>query len=160
MKRRDFIHKASIGVVLPALFGKYDVKALATSPWINSLTATETDHVLVIVQMFGGNDGLNCVVPVDQYNNLATARNNILIPENKLLYLNGNTKTAFNPAMDGMKQLFDEGKMHIVQGVGYPSPTFSHFRSTDIWMSASEATENVYSGWVGRYLQSEYPNFL
>ena len=159
MKRRDFIQNAAIGAVLPSFFGKYNVNALATSPWLNSLMATETDHVLVIVQMFGGNDGLNCVVPVDQYNNLATARSNILIPENKLLQLNGITQTAFNPAMEGMKQLFDEGKMHIVQGVGYPNPTFSHFRSTDIWMSASESTENVYSGWIGRYLQSEYPNY-
>jgi uncharacterized protein (DUF1501 family) len=158
MKRRSFIQKAT-GVLLPTFFGNYDVKALATSPWFGDLATIDTDRVLVLVQLFGGNDGLNTVVPLDQLSALSTVRNNILLPENRLLALNGTTKNAFHPAMEGMRNLFNDNKLSVIQSVGYPTQNFSHFRSSDIWMSASEAAENVYSGWLGRYLQSEYPNF-
>ena len=159
MKRRTFLRDATMGAFLPSLFGTYNVKAWTNAPWLADLAATETDRVLVIVQLFGGNDGLNAVVPLDQLSALATVRNNILLPENRLLPLNGVSKTAFHPALSGFQSLFNEHKLTVIQSVGYPSQHFSHFRSTDIWMSASEYTENVYSGWLGRYLQSEYPNY-
>jgi uncharacterized protein (DUF1501 family) len=159
MKRREFLRDATLGAALPAFFGSYSVNALAEAPWLEGLAATNTDRVLVLVQLFGGNDGLNAVVPLDQLSALATVRSNILMPENRLLALNGVTKTAFHPAMEGMKDLFNENKLAVVQSVGYPTQHFSHFRSTDIWMSASDPNENVYSGWLGRYLQTEYPNY-
>jgi uncharacterized protein (DUF1501 family) len=155
MHRRDFLQKTS--VLLPTLFGRYDVQAMAQSIWTQPLLPIETDKVLVLVQLFGGNDGLNCVIPLDQYAALSRVRPNILIPENKVLKLND--KTGFHPAMSAMKTLFDEEKLAIVQSVGYPNPNFSHFRATDIWMSASEENENIYSGWLGRYLQGEYAGF-
>jgi len=61
--------------------------------------------------------------------------------------------------MTGLQSLFSDGKAKLIQAVGYPSPSFSHFRATDIWMSASNSTQEVYSGWAGRYLNYEYPNF-
>ena len=120
----------------------------------------QEDRVLVIVQLYGGNDGINTVVPLDQYSLLTQFRSNILLPQNSVLPLQGTGGlTGFHPAMTGMRSLWDDGKLGIVQGVGYPNPNFSHFRSTDIWETASEANEVLDSGWVGRYLNLEYPNY-
>ena len=161
MERRKFIKNAAVGTVMPSFFGRNgDVGAL-DSPWLRMLTntATETNHSLVIIRFNGGNDGLNMVIPLDQYANLASARGNILINENQVLKLNGTTATGLHPAMTGLQALYNEGKLKIVQSVGYPTPNFSHFRATDIWMTASNAAENIYTGWVGRYMMNEYPNY-
>jgi uncharacterized protein (DUF1501 family) len=161
MERRNFIKNTASSIALPSLFGRYNVEATGLSPWLAALTntAAETDHVLVIIRLAGGNDGLQMVIPIDQYANLSTARTNILINENRVLKLNGVTGTGLHPSMTGMQSLFNEGKVKIVQGVGYPNQSFSHFRSTDIYMSASNAADNVTTGWAGRYLQNEYANF-
>ncbi|WP_315820505.1 DUF1501 domain-containing protein [Paraflavitalea speifideaquila] len=124
-----------------------------------SAPPTDTDKVLVLVQLNGGNDGLNMVIPIEFYANYYNARKNIAIPQNKVLSLNGTTKTALHPGMPGMQILFNEGKLSIVQSVGIPAPSFSHFRATDIWMSASDPEEVLSSGWAGRYLGTQYPNY-
>jgi uncharacterized protein (DUF1501 family) len=161
MKRRNFLKNAAAGVAIPSLFGKVGVEAVGLSPWLQALTnaATETDHVLVVLRLNGGNDGLNMVIPLDQYTNFAVARPNILINENRVLRLNGLNGTGLHPMMTGLQTLFNERKLHIVQGVGYPNQNFSHFRSTDIYMTASNANEQITTGWAGRYLQTEYPNY-
>ncbi|MBC8034157.1 MAG: DUF1501 domain-containing protein [Chitinophagaceae bacterium] len=161
MKRRDFLKITAPAVTLPSILGGYSVKALGENSSLARLMGmgTETDHVLVIVQLQGGNDGLNMIVPLDQYSKYFNARNNIAIPEAKVLRLNGYTKAGLHPAMTGMQSLYNEGKLNIVQAVGYPKPNFSHFRATDIWMSASESTEYVNTGWTGRYLNNQYPDF-
>ena len=109
--------------------------------------------------MNGGNDGLNMVLPIDTYSSYRNARSNVAIPENKILSLSGTSKTGLHPAMTGVQQLFNEGKAAIVQAVGYPQPNFSHFRATDIWMSGSDSDDYISSGWMGRYLDNEYPGF-
>jgi uncharacterized protein (DUF1501 family) len=161
MKRRDFLRNTSTGVLLPSLVGGMSFRAFgAESHIMQSLLAppvTETDHVFVIIQLNGGNDGLNMVVPIENFNSYVNARQNIYIPENKLLPLNG--KSGLHPAMTGLHSLYDKGQLSVVQSVGYPQPSFSHFRATDIWMSASDSATVVNSGWAGRYLNYEYPNF-
>ncbi len=162
MKRRDFLRNlAPAGIVFPSLLNGFTVKAFAESPLVASLTQapTETDHVLVIIQLNGGNDGLNTVIPFDQYDRLANARSNILLPRNKILKLDGTTFTGLHPTMTGLQTLFNEEKLQIIQSVGYPQPNFSHFRATDIWMSASDSNQFVNSGWAGRYLAEEYEGF-
>src|SRR5205823_2176306 len=147
---------------LPSILEGFSIKAFAgSSPLLQALlgTATDTDHVLVIVQLNGGNDGLNMVIPLDNYSLYYNARTNIAIPENKILRLNGNGKTGLHPSMKGMQTLYNEGGLAVVQAVGYPSPNFSHFRATDIWMTASDSSQELTSGWAGRYLNVEYPNF-
>jgi uncharacterized protein (DUF1501 family) len=159
MKRRNFLKNMGAGVAIPSLLSGFGVKAYAKSPFsplFNALT-TDTDHVLVIIQMGGGNDGLNTVVPLDQYDKLANCRSNVILPENSLLQITD--KVALHPAMTGMRNLWDNDQLRIVQNVGYPNPSFSHFRSTDIWMSGSDTDEYIPSGWAGRYLNYEYPNF-
>lgn len=161
MKRRDFIRTTSTGAVIPAVIGGFSLKAFGEDSPLNTLlsSATETDHVLVIVQLSGGNDGLNMVLPKDYYSAYFSARSNIAIPEAKILTLNKFDKTGLHPAMTGMQTLFNEGKLGIVQAAGYPQPNFSHFRATDIWMSAADSNQVLTSGWGGRYLNYEYPNF-
>ena len=161
MKRREFLGK-SMTAAIPALISGYSVKALnANSPLVKALigTGTDTDHVLVIIQLSGGNDGLNMVIPISTYSLYNAARTNIAIPENKILRLNGFDKTGLHPNMTGLQSLYNNTKLKVIQAVGYPQPNFSHFRATDIWMTASNSTQEVYTGWAGRYLNFEYPNF-
>ena len=161
MKRREFLGK-SAAVTLPALISGYAVKALnQDSPLVRALMGgtTDTDHVLVIIQLSGGNDGLNMVIPISTYNLYNAARTNVAIPENRILALNGYANSGLHPSMTGLQTMYNESKLKIVQAVGYPQPNFSHFRATDIWMTSSNSTQEVYTGWAGRYLNYEFPNF-
>jgi uncharacterized protein (DUF1501 family) len=161
MKRRNFLKNITAGVAIPSLIGGMGVRAYAASPFSRLLNAfsTDTDHVLVLIQLNGGNDGLNTVVPIDQYDRLYNGRSNVILPENSLLPLTGSPTLGLHPALQGFRSLYDEGKLRIVQNVGYPDQSYSHFRSTDIWMSGAGADEYFPSGWAGRYLAYEYPNF-
>ena len=90
MKRRDFLGKTlPAGVLLPSLINGFSLKAFGSSSLLSAITAAneETDHVLVIIQLNGGNDGLNMVIPLEYYDNLALARPNIILPENKIIKL-------------------------------------------------------------------------
>src|ERR1700712_3865243 len=160
MKRRKFLQQAITGVVLPSFLGGVSLKALAGSPLVHSLRNYMTDdRALVLIQLAGGNDGLNTVVPFDQYSAYTAARSNIALPEEKVLRLNGFDATALNPAMTEMQQLFNNGKLGIVQAVGYPKPNFSHFRATDIWMTGSDSDKIVNTGWAGRFLNDTFAGF-
>lgn len=161
MKRRDFLKTTLPATVLPAVINGFSLSAFADDSPMHRLlaNATETDHVLVIVQLSGGNDGLNMVLPKDKYSAYFNARSNIAIPEGSILGLNGFDNTGLHPAMTGMQSLFNNGRLGIVQSVGYPQPNFSHFRATDIWMSAADSNQTLTSGWGGRYLNYEYPNY-
>jgi uncharacterized protein (DUF1501 family) len=163
MKRREFLKNTlPAAVTLPALVNGFSVKAYTGSnPLVQALmgSATDTDKVLVLIQLSGGNDGLNMVIPVEFYSGYFNARSNIAIPQNKVLALNGTAKTGLHPSMTGMRTLYNEGKLSIINSVGYPSPNFSHFRATDIWMSASDSDQTLTSGWVGRYLNTEFPGY-
>ncbi|MET0637009.1 MAG: DUF1501 domain-containing protein [Chitinophagaceae bacterium] len=163
MRRRDFLRNSiPAAAVLPAVVDGYSVKAFnGESPLLRALMnpAIETDHVLVIVQLSGGNDGLNMVIPISTYNDYYSARSNVAIAEAAILRLNEYDATGLHPAMTGLQTLYNEDKLNIIQAVGYPSPNFSHFRATDIWMSGSASDQVVNTGWAGRYLNTEYPNY-
>lgn len=163
MKRSEFLKKTLLSsTIIPSFINGFSVKALgADSPLMRALNlpTTDTDHVLVIVQLQGGNDGLNMVIPLEYFSGYANARSNIFIPEDKALKLANNNKIGLNPAMTGLQSLYNDGKLTIINSVGYPQPSFSHFRATDIWMSASDSNNVLNTGWAGRYLNYEYPNF-
>lgn len=157
MKRRDFI-KSTAPITLASFFSN---RLLATALPITLseaavLTAPNNDRVLVIVQLSGGNDGLNTVLPLDQYSQLAAARSNVLIPDTSALRL-GSFQAGLHPAMTGMKNLYDQNRLCIVQNVGYQNPSFSHFRASDIFLTGSDSTEVLDSGWIGRFLET-FPN--
>ena len=161
MKRSKFIQNLTAGVVLPNIVKGFSMNAFAASPLLQQqLAATvSSEKVLVLVRLEGGNDGLNMVIPLDKYSELFAKRSNIIIPENQALALTGNSTVGLHPSMTGMRSLYNEGKIKVIQGLGYPGLTQSHFRSTDVWMSASDANTYVGSGFAGRYLDYKYTGY-
>jgi uncharacterized protein (DUF1501 family) len=159
MRRRDFF-RTTVPALLPALINGIPLRALASSSWMSMASrAGESDRVLVLIQLNGGNDGLNTVIPLEFYDAYHQARSNIAIPADKVLRLEGFDGTGLHPAMPGMQQLFHAGKLTIVQGVSYPQPNFSHFRATDIWLTGADPGQVLPTGWAGRYLDRVYPDF-
>lgn len=164
MKRRTFIQRlASTGIVLPIAMGFPRMRAFAKSPAgspFMRLAASTNDHIMIMIRMAGGNDGLNTVVP---YQNQAyyDARNgdSLAIAADTVAKIPGNDRLGLHPALAPLLPLYTEGKMSIVQNVGYPNQNLSHFRSTDIWLSGSDW--NVYdnAGWYAKYLEDVYPNY-
>ncbi len=155
MKRRSFIQTSS-AFSIPVLIGGFQVSSIGKNSMFN-LIGADNDKVLVLVQLIGGNDGLNTLIPLDQYDALANVRSNLITPQSNLLSLT--PTNSLHPAMTGMKAVFDDGKLGIVQSVGYPNQNRSHFRSTDIWNTASAADEFLSTGWLGRYFDTQYPNY-
>jgi uncharacterized protein (DUF1501 family) len=145
MKRRNFIQLgslASTSVLIPGF-----LKSLEQQ----TLQGIAGNKRLVIVQLSGGNDGLNTLVPFrnDIY---FKQRPKLAIPSDKVLRIND--ETGFHPSLDGFRKLFDQGWMSIYNSVGYPNPDRSHFRSMDIWHTASNADEYMNTGWIGRWLDA------
>ncbi|MEM9933434.1 MAG: DUF1501 domain-containing protein [Bacteroidota bacterium] len=161
MKRRDFVRSASLSLSVPVILGGSAVRAFGKTNAVDALLANAAfeDRVLVLVRLNGGNDGLNTFIPLDQYSNLSNARGSILIPENTLQNTLIGGKNAFHPIMTGFKELYDTEKLAIIQSVGYPNSNGSHFRSTDIWTSATASDVFDPTGWMGRYLDNNYPGF-
>src|SRR5438094_1447599 len=153
--RREFLRTTVLGgafswtipAFLARTFAEFEVQAANTTH-----PATGKDSpILVILQMAGGNDGLNTLVPFanDDYHR---ARGRIGLGPNTVLRLND--ELGLHPSLKGLRELFDAGNLAIVQGVGYPNPNRSHFRSTDIWQTASDANKFEKHGWVGRYFDN------
>ena len=155
MKRRDFLY-TSAATSLPIMLNGMGISVLPKSSMFKAVNG-DSDRVLVLVQLNGGNDGLNTIIPLDQYSKLADVRSNILIPENSVLSLADNV--GMHPVMGGLKSLYDDAKLNIIQSVGYPNQNRSHFRSSDIWFSGSAADEFVTTGWLGRYFENRFPNY-
>ncbi|MES2779675.1 MAG: DUF1501 domain-containing protein [Bacteroidota bacterium] len=160
MNRKDFLRKSITGGLAPVVINGMGVKAFAENPLMQFLgKATHDDRVLVLIQLTGGNDGINTVVPLDQYSNLMAVRGNIAIPENKILSMTGTLKTGLHPGMPELRTMYDNGMVSVIQSVGYPNPNYSHFRATDIWLTGSDADQTLDTGWMGRYLDQEYIDF-
>ncbi len=121
------------------------------------------DRVLVILQMHGGNDGLNAVIPVTDYELYYSKRANIAIPAKNSLRkmiavdstLSPEKQIGFHPDMQAMKMMYDQGRVTVVQGVSYKNNNGSHFRGRDIWFMGGSFEDYYQSGWVGRYLEQE-----
>jgi uncharacterized protein (DUF1501 family) len=156
MKRREFLNYSLLATTV---VGKFGLKPEKFTPFMQSVLGLESDRVLVIIELNGGNDGLNTIIPLDNYSGYFNARKNIAIPESKILKSAIAPNMGFHPAMTGFQSLFNEGKLSVIHSVGYPNPNFSHFRSQDIWMSASDSNTIVNSGWAGRYLNKAFPGF-
>jgi uncharacterized protein (DUF1501 family) len=162
MKRRNFL-KTSALLATPLLLK--GIPVMASNSLENEALETLAratagcGKIIVIIQQNGGNDGLNTVLPLDEWSSLYNARTNILMNQSSVLTLNNNISTGLHPALSEMRNLYNDGKMMIIQGVSYPNPSFSHFRATDIWFTASDSNVTLNSGWLGRALDTMYPNF-
>lgn len=145
IKRKEFIQIGSLATA-SLLVPKF-LKAFEGSHMV-----MPGNKVVVILQLSGGNDGLNTVIPVrnDLY---YKARPKLGIARDKALALTD--EVGLNPALTGFKELYDDGSLAILNSVGYPNPDRSHFRSMDIWQTASQSNEYWTNGWVGRYLDAQ-----
>ncbi|MFV1981523.1 MAG: DUF1501 domain-containing protein [Rhodothermia bacterium] len=141
-----------------AMLAGSPVRAFGKTPLLQQLGLLETDRVLVLIQLSGGNDGLNTVVPIsnDVYYN---ARPQIAIPAAQTAALSGETDIALHPSLGSLTTMYGDGGMAVLQNVGYPNPVLSHFDATDIWLSASSSGEISGEGWIGSYLDAEFPDF-
>src|ERR1700744_284195 len=145
MKRRDFIRNSALvsgAFMVPAFLKPFEAMAQG------ELTGCKN---LVIIQLSGGNDGLNTVIP---YGNDIYYQKRKTIAINKPDILRLNDMQGFNPALSALKEIYDQGWMSIINSVGYPNPDRSHFRSMDIWQTASDSNQFLTTGWIGRYLDS------
>ncbi|MCH2223267.1 MAG: DUF1501 domain-containing protein [Crocinitomicaceae bacterium] len=155
MKRRDFVRNmALVSAGTPILVNNVSLQSVGKT--LFDVSKSAEDRVLVIIRLNGGNDGLNTVIPRDQYANLSIQRSNILIPETSVLPLT--TEVGLHPSMTGIQNMFNNGKASIIQNVGYPEQNRSHFRSMDIW-SSGLIDSNPTTGWMGRKLDSDYPGY-
>jgi len=154
MKRRNFFRTTALTAV-PVMVNGMRLNAVPFPFMMNG--GADNDRVLVLVQLNGGNDGLNTVIPKDQYSALSNLRSNIMIPESSVLTIED--KLALHPSMTLMRDMYVDGKMEIIQGVAYPNQDRSHFRSSDIWTSGSGATEYLSTGWLGRYFYNDHPDY-
>lgn len=156
MDRRNFLRRAG-ALSLPLLGGVSGIQA-AGSSILSTLLPPDSDRVLVLVQLAGGNDGLNTLIPTDQLSQLQSVRSNVYMPPANLKALT--TSLSLHSRMEDMQTMFNDGKLSIIQSVGYPLQNRSHFRSTDIWTTASDATTELETGWMGRHLEvTDFTNF-
>ena len=155
--RRDFLQSAGLlATGLAATIHGIPMYALGSSWQMAPLAMAETDRVLVLIQLRGGNDGLNTVI--DRFNSeYYNIRPSIAITESNLWGLD--QKNGMPNAMIDLQPMWEEGKMKVIHNVGYPEPNYSHFRSSDIWATASDTEEYVSTGWIGRYIDYEMPAF-
>lgn len=147
MSRRTFLQSAAVFSAMgfaPRFLGQ----AAAAVP---AITGFNDDRVLVVVQLGGGNDGLNTVVPYGQ-DAYYRARPKIGLRGDQLLKINDGI--ALNAELKPLMRLYDNAQLAIVQGVGYPNPDRSHFRSMEIWQTASDADQFLGHGWIGRYFDN------
>ncbi|WP_144282990.1 DUF1501 domain-containing protein [Chryseobacterium echinoideorum] len=143
IKRREFLKissLASASLLMPGF-----LKSMTLNDALNP-----TQKKLIVLQFTGGNDGLNTIIPI---------RNDIYFKERKRIAIQNSLKlddeTGINPALSYFKELYDNGNLSVLNNVGYPNPDKSHFRSMDIWHSASKSDEYLETGWIGRFLDEE-----
>jgi uncharacterized protein (DUF1501 family) len=153
MNRKEFLRN-SLFASIPFALGGFPLSAVAKPlAW----KTTDNDKILVLVQLQGGNDGLATIFNNTQYANLQAVRGNIIIPQSSIINLQNNY--GLHSAMQGIKDVWDMDSLGIVQNVGYPDQNRSHFRSTDIWNSASSAQDFDSTGWIGRMYDLSYTNY-
>jgi len=150
--RREFLHCGAAGLSFVGLGGA--AGGMLARAADAAAKARRTDGVLVVVELAGGNDGLNTLIPFEDAP-YYKARPTLGIPKKDALKLSD--RVGLHPRMGGMAELFKEGRLAIIQGVGYPEPDRSHFRSMEIWQTGSTAKRPATAGWLGRYLDATRP---
>lgn len=170
MKRRNFLKIFPAAGVSPFLVNGFPMRPFSNSKISKILDSCDgvEDRVLILIQLKGGNDGVNTIIPIAQYDRYAELRPIIKVPDSgpdKFLTLDNTLPSAdqvgLHPVMHSMKEMYDKGWVSVVQGVGYEGLNGSHFKGTDLWMSGGDGTPekfNLRSGWIARALQAMYPD--
>ena len=156
--RRSFLRNLGLAGSVSMMLGKMPLTAMAASPLAKALANDDSDRVLVFIRLKGGNDGLNTIIPLFDYGTYQSLRPDIRIPQNEIIPLN--TELGIPNTMSALNNLWQDGQMKVINNIGYPDQNLSHFRSTDIWNSASDADEFDTSGWLGRFFDQQYPDYV
>ncbi len=151
MKRKKFIVNTSLAAISPFVLDFLSA--------CKSVSAKERSPIFIFIQLTGGNDGLNTLIPLNDYSKIVEARPNLYIPEKKILPLNNTSNNGLHPSMKAVQEMYNNNLITFVQGVGYENPSYSHFRSSDIYLTGSSATEVIHTGWMARYLKTVYNNY-
>jgi hypothetical protein len=172
MKRRNFLKIFPAAGVTPFILNGFSLRPFANSRIARIMASCDgiQERALVLIQLKGGNDGLNVVIPIPQYDRYMQLRPNIGIKDtgtNGYIALDSTMPNAdqvgLHPSMTGFKALYDRGWAALIQGAGYDSINQSHFKGTDIWLSGGDSSAeygNLTTGWMGRALQAFYPDVL
>lgn len=172
MKRRQFIQNSSV-VAASVIAAPYIMKGTTKPNFepINKFLAEDNDNILIVLELFGGNDGLNTIVPIAEEDLYRELRDTLYIPADETIRFEQSDLYMNKALVDGvhnggMLQLMAEGKLAVIQGIGYDNPTLSHFRSRDIWHAGTIETNpdiKLLEGWLGRYfanLLTDYPEII
>src|ERR1700757_815789 len=156
LTRRAFLRTSLMGAALswtvPVFIQQTCMVMHAQAADSATQAMTGRDHpILVVVQLAGGNDGLNTIIPFED-DLYFKARPTIAIPKTQVISLEGGI--GLHPSLGPLKALYESGHLAIIQGVGYPNPNRSHFRSTEIWQTASDSNQTLTKGWIGRYFDN------
>lgn len=149
--RREFLRTTSLLAVGASMPGFLARSVMAATPHHTAIPGFKDDRILVVIQLGGGNDGLNTVVPYTD-DNYHRSRPSIALKKKEILRLTDHA--GLHPNLAPLKNLADAGKLTVVEGVGYPNPNRSHFRSMEIWQTATDSNKFSRSGWIGRYLDN------
>lgn len=167
MKRRNFIKLSATASVIGLT--PFQVQA-ALKSFIPFECPDISGRKLVLINLAGANDGLNTLVPLNQYDTYSNLRPTIKVPEtgvNKYITLDGTLpdeqQVGLNPALSGFKSLYDKGLLRVVRGVGYPSQNKSHFKSTDLYFTGNDGNSvlnGADTGWMGRFMEQYYSELI
>ncbi|MBU6341581.1 MAG: DUF1501 domain-containing protein [Bacteroidetes bacterium] len=167
MKRRNFLKILPAAGVTPIAVNGFPLRPFANSKMAKILSACDgiEDRVLVLIQLKGGNDGINNIIALPQYDTYANIRPNIRIAQDAAIVLDSGLATqdqvGLHPSLAAFKTMYEEGTLAIVQGAGYANMNQSHFKGTDLWLTGGDTTSsnfNLTTGWMGRALQAFYPD--
>ncbi len=162
--RRSFLKKMPFAMGIPITMAGIPIRVMGDNQLSRlARAASIEDRVLIILQMHGGNDGLNTLIPVESYDLYYSKRPNIAIPAKNSLRkyieldrtLPSNAQVGLHPDMVAIKDLYDRGRVNMIQGVSYKNNNGSHFRGRDILFMGGSSEDYYSSGWIGRYLRQE-----
>ncbi|MGB5377306.1 DUF1501 domain-containing protein [Muriicola sp.] len=159
--RRSFLQALGIAGSGSMMLGSNMLTASAPSPLTAAIANADTDNILILIRLSGGNDGLSTVIPIEQYDLYANARPNIYIPESKVLKLTD--EFGVPSYMNALEPMWGEGQFKAVHGVGYENQSLSHFTGSDIYANTDLTTTGftgLDTGWMGRYFENIYPDYL
>ena len=159
--RRSFLQALGIAGSGSMLLGSNYVTASAPSPLTSAIGDTETDNILILIRLSGGNDGLSTVIPMNQYDAYRNARPNIYVPESKVLKLTN--EFGVPSYMSALEPMWGDGQFKAVHGVGYEGQSLSHFTGSDIFTNTDINTTGFSgedTGWMGRHFEECFPDYL
>ena len=154
--RRDFLLRTGLGTAAAVTLGSTQAYALDGGSLFGRLASLDTDRVLVLIQLSGGNDGLNTVVPV---------RDDLYYNARPSLALQASDTVALSPdfgmhrGLSPLEGVWGDGRMAVVHGVGYDDSSLSHFAATDVWSTARTQPNRETGGWIGGALRTSFPDY-